>query len=74
MEVIDTPWYTVEVGTAQQTIGYGICKGVIIELQGVRIVQSFFLLELGGVDVVLGMDWLSSLENILANFQNLTIR
>ena len=36
--------------------------------------QSFFLLELGGVVVVLGMDWLSSLGNILPNFQKLTIR
>ena len=66
--VTNTPWYTIEAGTGQQTIGYGICKGVVIEVQEGRIMQPFFLLELGGVHVVLGMDWLSSLGNILANF------
>ena len=50
-----------------------MCKGVALEVQGKQIVQPFFLLELGGVDVVLGTVWLSSLGNIVANFQNVTI-
>ena len=74
LKVSNTPSYTMEVRTRQQTIGCGVCQGVVIEVQRVKIMQSFFLLELGGVDVVLGMDWLSSLGNILANFQKLTIR
>ena len=45
----------------------------MIEVQGIHITQPFFLLELGGVDVVLGMDWLSNLGEIAANFQKLTM-
>ena len=52
----------------------GICKGVVIEVQGVRIVQSFFLLELGGVHVVLGMDWLVSLGKIEVDFQEMYLQ
>ena len=44
-----------------------MCKEVIIEVQGILIEQSF-LLDLGGVDVVLGMDWLTSLGDVRANF------
>ena len=60
-----------EVGTSQKAANKEVYKKVTIKAQGILIEQSFFLLELGGVDVVLVMDWLSSLGDIRANFQKL---
>lgn len=34
----------------------------------------FFLMELRGTEVVLGLDWLASLGNIEANFRNLCLK
>ena len=35
--------------------GKGICKGVILEMQGLTVVEDFLLLMLGSMDVILGM-------------------
>ena len=45
-------------GSGQQESSQGVCWEVDNELHGVEVKQPFFLLELGGVDVVLGIDWL----------------
>ena len=52
----------------------GVCKGVVLQLQGMKIQQDFFRFSLGGADIVLGMDWLASLGEIRANFKKLTIK
>ena len=43
-------------------------------MQGLEIHEDFFVFELGGVDIVLGMEWLSSLGEIWANFKELMIK
>ena len=73
LTIEETPIYTVEVGTGQKERSSGVCQSVGIEAQGIHILQPFFLLELGGVDVVLGMRWLAGLGEIAANFQELTM-
>jgi len=45
-----------------------------LEIQGVPIVQHFFLMDLGGMDIVKGMGWLASLGNVKANFKNLLLK
>jgi len=40
-----------------------------LEIQGVTIVQPFFLVGLGQVDVVLGYGWIAELGDICADFQ-----
>ena len=57
-----------EVETGQKVANKEVCNKVTIEVQGILIKQSFFLWELGGVDVVLSKDCLSSLGDIRANF------
>ena len=42
LPITKTPKYSVEVGTGQQTSSQGVCKEVVLEVQGVRIKQSFF--------------------------------
>ena len=45
----------------------------MLMMQGTEVQQHFFLLNLGGTDVVLGMDWLASLGKIVADFEKLTL-
>lgn len=49
-------------------------RGLQFQLQGVEFSQRFFLMKLGGSDMVLGMDWLASLGNIEANFGELCLK
>jgi len=35
---------------------------------------TFFLMDIGGTDIILGMDWLASLGNVKANFKNLLLK
>lgn len=73
LKVEDTPLYVVEIGTGERVRNKGVCRGVNITVQGVQIEQKFFMMELGGTEMVLGMDWLASLGDIKANFGQLTI-
>lgn len=44
-------------------------------MQGINIIQDFFLFDLGGADVVLlGLDWLDGLGEVRANFKELTLK
>ncbi|KAJ1383054.1 Aspartic peptidase domain superfamily [Sesbania bispinosa] len=74
LAVDNTPKYTVEVETREKVRSRGICRDVVLEVQGVEIKQNFFIFDLGGTEVVLGMDWLASLGDIEANFRNLIIK
>lgn len=69
----DTP-YWVEVGDEHRAKFRGVCSGVVLVIQGISIVQDFFLLGLGGVDVVLGLEWLAGLGEIRANVEELTLK
>lgn len=70
----DTPVYVIEVGNGEKVRNQGVCEGLQFQVQGVEFNQHFFLMELGGSDMVLGMDWLASLGNIEANFGELCLK
>jgi len=61
--------FLVEVGTGHTSRSSGNCPRVELEIQGATIVQPFFLMGLGRVDVVLGYGWIVRLGDIPANFQ-----
>ncbi|CAH9082206.1 unnamed protein product [Cuscuta europaea] len=52
----------------------GRCAGVDLNVQGIGIHQTYYLLELGSTDLVLGMDWLTSLGDTEINFQSQTFK
>ncbi|KAL0539505.1 hypothetical protein IC582_023720 [Cucumis melo] len=52
--------FGVTIGDGTALEGNGICKTVEIKLPELIIVADFLVIELGGVDVVLGMQWLST--------------
>ena len=67
------PGFKVEVGNGAIEEGHGVCKGVELTVQGIHIVQNFFVLGLGRSEVVLGVDWLASLGPFRGNYQDMTI-
>lgn len=70
---METPSYTVEVSDGRKIPGGGVCKNVHLNLQGLHLQQDFYIFDLGGVDIVLSMEWLSQLGEIKANFSDLTL-
>lgn len=51
-----------------------VCKNLKFTVQGVEFQQNFFIMELGGTELMLELDWLPSLGNIEANFRKLCFR
>lgn len=49
------------------------CKQVHLDVQGVKLVLDCFILELSGVDVVLGVQWLAQLGNVVSNYRDMTM-
>ncbi|XP_061360057.1 uncharacterized protein LOC133304100 [Gastrolobium bilobum] len=72
--VDDTPRFWVEVGNGHRVACHGVCRKVPMELQGHNICQDFHLFDLGGTDVVLGLEWLTGLGEIKANFKEMTLK
>lgn len=53
--------------------GKGVCKGVVLSLGELMVVESFMLLKLVGVDVVLRMQWLCTLGETRVDWTTLVI-
>ena len=51
----------------------GVCKGVILQLQGITIVEDFLPLPLRSTDVILGLKWLATLGETRDDWRKLTI-
>ena len=66
--------YGVVMGTRMAIRGKGICKGVIIEMQGLTVVEDFLPLSLESRDVILGMQWLGTLGSMEVNWRNLVMK
>ncbi|XP_057451806.1 uncharacterized protein LOC130743580 [Lotus japonicus] len=71
--VLATPKYVVEVGDGHKVKCQGKCQQLMLDVQGVEILQDFYLFGLQGVDLVLGLDWLASLGKVKADFGKLEL-
>lgn len=50
-----------------------MCKGVVVSLGDLTVVENFLPLDLVGVDVVLGMQWLHTLGETRVDLTKLII-
>ena len=66
--------FGVTLGTGETVQGEGVCKGVVLDLQGVTIVEDFLILPLGSSDVILGIQWLEKLGTITTNWKTQTLK
>lgn len=51
----------------------GFCDGVRVKLQGYQFLTSFYVLALGGCDIVLGVKWLETLGSIILDFSKMSM-
>lgn len=50
-----------------------VCKGILLQLQEIDIVEEFLPLRLGSADIILGMKWLETLGTTQTNWKEQTI-
>jgi hypothetical protein len=65
--------FDVRVANGERLYSEGQCQNIFIDIQGVPVTSDFYLLSLGGYDVVLGRHWLQTLGPILWDFSKLTM-
>ncbi|CAH9131947.1 unnamed protein product [Cuscuta epithymum] len=65
--------YRVQTGNGEFISNNGRCMGLKLDVQGSVIQQVFYILELGGIELVLGMEWLTQLGNMAINFKHQSI-
>lgn len=73
LPLTDTANYGILLGSGPPIKGKGVCKGVVLSLGDLTVVENFIPLDLVGVDVVLGMIWLHTLGETRVNWTTLTI-
>lgn len=54
--------------------GNGVCQRVVLTLSELTVKEDFLPLELGSLDMVLGMQWLQTMEKMEADWPMLTLK
>lgn len=74
LPVIATTNYGVILGSQEFIRGKGICKRIVLEMQGLTMVEDFLVVILGGIEVILGIQWSDSLGSMEVNWKLLIMR
>lgn len=72
LPITNTPSYCVKLGDGHKKQTSGCCRSVEVQLGDHVVKDNFFLFELGGVDLILGVAWLS-LGEVKVNWKTLTM-
>ncbi|PNX95310.1 hypothetical protein L195_g018500 [Trifolium pratense] len=64
----------IKLGDGHKITSSGICKNVTIQMEAVSVVVDAWVLELGGMDVVLGVAWLSTLGKVVMDWKTLSMQ
>ncbi|KAA0040843.1 Ty3/gypsy retrotransposon protein [Cucumis melo var. makuwa] len=62
-----------EVAELRTAEGKGVCESLEVKMNEWTVKEDFLPLELGGVDLILGMQWLYSLGVTVCDWKNLTL-
>lgn len=65
---------TVAVADGTRLCSKGLCRGFVWAMQGESFTANARVLTIGGCDMVLGVQWLSTLGPILWDFKNLKMQ
>lgn len=65
--------YTVTLGDGHSVKRKQRCRDLILNLQGINIVQTFYPFPLRGIDAVLGVEWLKTLGDVKVNWRHMTM-
>ncbi|KAH6796746.1 hypothetical protein C2S52_021300 [Perilla frutescens var. hirtella] len=83
LTMIDTQWlqldinisqcFAVTLGNGEQVRAQGLCRGVQLYLQSHSFAADCYVFLLGGVDIILGVNWLSELGNVTTNWLHMSM-
>ncbi|XP_061341736.1 uncharacterized protein LOC133288055 [Gastrolobium bilobum] len=71
--LLSTNPFKVQVGNVDTLIFLAVCQNILLLIQSHPFTVDLFLLELKGADIVLGVQWLSTLGPILTDYKALTM-
>ncbi|GAU48361.1 hypothetical protein TSUD_282420 [Trifolium subterraneum] len=71
--VDDSTSMCIKLGDGSRAHSIGVCPDLKIDVDGVQLAIQAHLFELGGVDIVLGVDWLRTLGDIIMNWTKHTM-
>jgi hypothetical protein len=71
--VEETPTMSIKLGDGFRAQSQGAVKGLEIGINDFALTPVMHLFELGGVDVVLGMEWLKTLGDMIVNWRQQTM-
>lgn len=74
LRVNPTPLLQVKIADGTSIQSCGQVNSVTLWVQGHSIVTSFYLISLGGWDIVLGVEWIRTLSLILWDFTHMTMQ
>ncbi|KAL0561468.1 hypothetical protein IC582_001896 [Cucumis melo] len=73
LPIKETAHYRVILGSGTMIQGKGVCESLEVKMKEWTVKEDFLPLELGGVDVILVMQWLYSLGVTVCDWKNLTL-
>lgn len=68
--VSNTKGFGVSLGNGVAIQGTWECKGLLLQLEGVDVVEDFLPFELGNSDMILGVQWLEKLGSVTTNWKS----
>ena len=74
LPVHHAPQFSVMIGNEDKLQCDGICKDILVHIQGVCFMASFHVLPIQGAELVLGVQWLQDLGPVTINYQALTMQ
>lgn len=74
LEITSDPSRRIKLGDGHKVPSLGVCKGIVVKLGPMQIVIDALVLELGGLDMVLGVSWLGTLGEVMMNWKALSMQ
>jgi hypothetical protein len=74
LSIVSTPLLHVKVANGDTIPCFGRIAVVSLKVQGLPILADFYIISLGGCDMVLGVQWLQTLGPILSDFSLMTMQ
>ncbi|GJX59436.1 ty3-gypsy retrotransposon protein [Tanacetum coccineum] len=63
--------FGVQIGNGDVIRCSKVCRDLSIQLGGLKVVQDFYPFSIGGADLVLGIQWLATLNTVQANWKEM---
>ncbi|MCH80746.1 enzymatic polyprotein, partial [Trifolium medium] len=64
----------IKLGDGHKIVSKGVCRDVKMQLGPIQVVVDAWVLELGGLDMVLGVSWLSTLGKVVMDWKTLSMQ